>query len=284
MIVRRGGEANGSWPRRIVRRTRPAVGQRRPRAIVRRTVREAAVQPLPVAAGTIRRWLGAVALAAAAGLLAWGGWWLWHSPAVEIADIEVLGAQRLSPDVIAERSGLRGDNIFTADLSKAQDAILTLPLVANVHIERVWPQGVRIAVEERVPWGSWEQAGFRYTIDREGVVLGTMPPPEGALVIRSSQPGTLRVGDRVDPETVEAAAILADLLPEQLGVRVTAVDFEAGKGVVVTTADGTRAYFGDASGLEYKVAVWAAVANESAARGIRYSVIDLRFGNRPVVQ
>ncbi|GBD23631.1 Cell division protein FtsQ [bacterium HR29] len=282
MIVRRQGGPNRSWPRRIVRRTRPAVGQRRPRAIVRRTPTEPPSNPPSPRA--LPRWAAAAAATVAAAALAWGGWWLWHSPLVEIADVEVVGARRLSPETIADRSGLRGENIFTVDLAAAQDAILTLPLVGAVRVERAWPRGVRILIEERAPWGTWEQAGFRYTIDREGVVLGTMPPPEGALVIRSSQPGTLRVGDRVDPEAVQAAAALADLLPGKLGVRVAEVAFEAGKGVVVTTAEGTRAYFGDSSGLDYKVAVWAAVAREAAERGIQYSVIDLRFGNRPVVQ
>lgn len=281
MIVRRGEGANRSWPRRIVRRTRPAVGDRRPRRVVRRV----AVTPDVEAPGGRRgrAWVAAIASAAIAATLAWCGWWAWHSPWLEVTNVEVVGAQRLPAEVIIERSGLLGQNIFTADLAGAEDALLTLPLVNAARAEREWPRGVRIEVVERVPWGSWEQGGFRYTIDREGVVLGTMPPPAGSLVIRSAQQGALRVGDRVNSEAVEVAASLAELLPQTLGVEVATVALEPGAGVVVTTADGRQAYFGDASGLAYKVAVWAAVSQEAARRGLEYSVIDLRFGNRPVV-
>lgn len=281
MIVRRGDGANRSWPRRIVRRTRPAVGERRPRRIVRRVTAAPDVEPR--APRSLRKVAVAAASIAVAGVLAWGGWWVWHSPWVEIAELQVVGAQRLPAEVIMERSGLRGQNMFTADLAAAEEALLTLPLVNAARAERVWPRGVRLEVVERVPWGSWEQAGFRYTIDREGVVLGTMPAPEGSLVIRSAQQGTLRVGDRVNREAVEVAAALAELLPQKLGVQMATFALESGTGVVVTTADGRRAYFGDSSGLTYKVAVWAAVSQEAASQGLEYSVIDLRFGNRPVV-
>lgn len=272
MIVRRE-RSRQSWPRRVVRRKSPVVGQRRPRPVS------------PPLRGSLRRWWAfATAVVLCAGAAAWSAWSVWHSPLVEIREVRVTGTERLAAEVVVERSGLFGQNIFTADLAAAQEAVLTLPLVSSVRIERAWPRGVRIEVVERAPWGTWEQAGFRYTIDREGVVLGTMPPPPGSLVIRSSAPGTLRVGDRVDPDAVRAAAVLADLLPSRLGVGVAEVAFEAGKGVVVTTTAGKRAYFGDSGGLDYKVAVWAAVAQEAAERGIDYAVIDLRFGNRPVVQ
>ena len=73
-------------------------------------------------------------------------------------------------------------------------------------------------------------------------------------------------------------------MPRQLGTTVKEVAFLAGKGVQVTTADGQSALFGDSSSVAYKLSVWAAMAKQAQERGINYTTIDLRFGNRPVMQ
>jgi ribosomal protein S17 len=93
-----------------------------------------------------------------------------------------------------------------------------------------------------------------------------------------------RPGDRVDYQAVDAAAEIYANLPKQLGTRVTEVAFLPGKGVRVTTETGQVGLLGDSSSIPYKLASWAAVERKAADRGIAYNTIDLRFGNRPVVQ
>jgi hypothetical protein len=65
---------------------------------------------------------------------------------------------------------------------------------------------------------------------------------------------------------------------------VSEVRFLGSKGVQVTTADGQSALLGDSSSIAYKLAVWAAVSTQAARQGINYTSIDLRYGNRPVLQ
>jgi len=115
-------------------------------------------------------------------------------------------------------------------------------------------------------------------------VLGTTPPAEGSPIIRASGTTSLRQGDRVDYQAVDAAAEIYELLPRQLGTTVTEVAFLPGKGVQVITADGQSALLGDSSSIAYKLSVWAAMAQQARVQGINYSTIDLRFGNRPVLQ
>jgi hypothetical protein len=111
----------------------------------------------------------------------------------------------------------------------------------------------------------------------------TIAPPPGAPVIRSSEQGSRIQGERVDIHAVQAAARIWSDLPARLGVEVTEVAFLAGMGVQVTTSDGQVALLGDASGVDYKLAAWAAISDEALRQGIVYRVIDLRFGNRPVL-
>jgi cell division protein FtsQ len=273
---------NSGRPRMIVRRQRPAVGARRPRTAQRPAAGVIGAPASRRLSG--RQWLirgvilGVAALALGAFLAAW------FSPLFEVNHVSIEGNSLVASDDIVARSGLLGANLLRADLGAAQERLYQLPLVKSVHIEREWPGGVRISIVERMPWGTWEQSGVRYTIDSEGVVLGFTPPPDGSPVIRSAEPGTRLQGDRVDYQAVAAAAELYEKLPAQLGTAVTEVAFLPGKGVQVTTADGQSAILGDSSSIEYKLAVWAAMARAAREEHISYTTIDLRFGNRPVLQ
>ena len=41
---------------------------------------------------------------------------------------------------------------------------------------------------------------------------------------------------------------------------------------------------GDSSSIAYKLSVWAAMAQQAQLQKINYTTIDLRYGNRPVLQ
>lgn len=280
--------AKSSSQRRIVRRQRSPVIDATPRVIVRRRGPGVAPPPasdegfsLPHPGGRLLLVLTLLGLLA---MVIGGGAWLFRSPYFRITTVEVAGTVLIPPESIAERASLYDQSMFTADLGAVQEAVARHPLVSTVHVERRWPHTVRITVQERKAWGTWEQGGVSYTIDREGVVLGTLPVYPNAPVIRSSEPGSRQLGDRVDYQAVEAAAEIYERLPKVLGTPVEEVSYEAGKGLVVTTAGGQRAYFGDSSSIAYKLAVWSALAEAADERHISYTTIDLRYGNRPVLQ
>lgn len=304
-LRRRGRSTPGLTPapRIIVKRSRMYVGDERPRSertdrrIVRRT-QGAGVLPMP-APSRRRRWYRpsiprprrpgwrfytATTLVLVLGGGGVGGYWAWQTPYFQVSEIQVEGNALVSTEALIANSGLLGERMMTVDLKAAQAALYELPLVASARIERKWPHGIRIVIEERQAWGTWEQGGVPYTIDREGVVLGTMAAPEGSPVIRSSQQGSRQQGDRVDYQAVDAAAAIYIGLPQTLGAAVAEIAYVPEKGLQVTTADGETAIFGDSSSIEYKLAVWAAMATRARADHITYTTIDLRFGNRPVLQ
>ncbi len=229
-------------------------------------------------------WLSLAMLVGALGLFFAAAFWVWQSPIFEVKHIAIEGSDRIPVEALGEKSSLLGENMFTADLAGAQERLYALPLVKSARVSRDWPNTIKITIEERTVWGTWEQSGVRYSIDREGVVLGTNGAPKGSPVIKSSQQGSRIQGERVDYQAVEAAAEIYEQLPRQLGTSVTEVAFVAGKGVQVRTADNQSALLGDSSSIPYKLSVWAAMAKQAKASGINYTTIDLRFGNRPVMQ
>ena len=295
MIVKRNRPPKDTRTRTIVRRTRAAVGASGPRMIVRRSRGAVVGGPPRGPRGPRFSWpsfswrpsswlLLLSSLLGTLALFGYGAFWVWNSPFFKISEVEVIGTERISAASVIETTGILGESMFDADLAAAQRELYKEPLVYGVRIERDWPHTIRITIEERRPWGTWEQSSVEYTIDREGVVLGVGPAPEGSPVIRSSEPGNRVQGDRVDYQAVDAAAALDEKLPRQLGTTVAEVAFIQGKGVQVTTTNGLTALFGDSSAISYKLSVWAALAAEAQARRINYTTIDLRYGNRPVLQ
>jgi cell division protein FtsQ len=300
MILKRGN-SKPKLVRKIIRRASPAVGSQPVRKIVKRT-RGGGVTPGPVIGerpggqgpggprlprlGAIfrKRYLYAgIALCILAGVVS-GGAWIYRSPFFRVTEVSVQGNERVPTDTIVGAADLIGASMFTADLATAQKELYELPLVNSVRIERAWPHTLKIVVEERKAWGTWEQGDVQYTIDRNGVVLGVGPAPDGSPIIVSSEPGSRQQGDHVDYQAVDAAAEIYEKLPRQLGTTVKQVAFIAGKGVQVTTANGQTALLGDSSSIAYKLAVWAAMAQQAQTQRINYTTIDLRYGNRPVLQ
>lgn len=298
MIVKRNRPPKLSNARRIVKRNRPAASDLIGKTIVKRnrgmTVGGPPSGPrgprLPRVNVPSFHWRPSKALLitggalASLGLIGYGAFWVWSSPFFKVSNIEVSGNERVSTTSIVESVSLLGDSMFDADLASAQQTLYTQPLVNAVKIERDWPNTIRVTVEERKAWGTWEQGGVRYTIDRDGVVLGIGAAPQGSPVIKSSELGSRITGDKVDYQAVDAAAEIYEKLPRQLGTTVAEVAFITGKGVQVTTANNQTALFGDSSSISYKLAVWAALQSEAQVQRINYTTIDLRYGNRPVLQ
>ncbi len=283
MIRRHDRSKKPARAKRLVRRQRQApresVGAQRPR------------QPLAEARTLGKRsrsWLRARWLPLATGVLLLGvagaGAAAWHSPLLRVQKVEITGTVDASERNILDRVDLLGERMFTANLDATAAAVVELPLIASVDIERRWPSTVRITVHEREPWGSWEQAGVRYTIDHEGFVLGHREPPPGSTTIVSNESYSLRAGDRVNPQAVEAATAIGEHIEEALGTQVVELTYSPDEGIRVRTADGQTALLGDSSGIAYKLAVWARVTREATARELTYSAIDLRFGDRPVLR
>ena len=282
-IIKRTQTVGHLTPRKIVTRSRASgvtAGKRRGR----RGPRIAVPHRPHISMQFAKRYLVIAAAVGSIAIVAAWGYWVFTSPFFRVSDVVVEGNSRVSTDTIVGAADVLGASMFTTDLATAQKELYKLPLVNSVRVEREWPHTLKIVVEERKAWGTWEQGSVQYTIDRNGVVLGVGPAPDGSPSIVSSEPGSRAQGDHVDYQAVDAAAEIYEKLPRQLGTTVRQVSFIAGKGVQVTTTNNQTALLGDSSSIAYKLSVWAAMAQQAQTQKISYTTIDLRYGNRPVLQ
>lgn len=208
-----------------------------------------------------------------------------QSGLLDVRSINVEGAKVLNQRVLIDESGLRGANVLSPGMGAAERRLEQLPLVAGARVERDWPLGIRIRITERTAWAVWSHEGVRTVVDREGRVLDGVDAPPGVPLIIDMRAGQRPEGTAAVPgDIVGAARDVLAFAPAVVGVTPKSFRLEDGRGLVITTAEGYTAVFGDGQDFDYKLGVWRALLD--AARGGQLSegsvrTVDLRFGDRP---
>lgn len=258
-------------------------------------------RPRSAAAGRRRRaklsgpgagWVAAAVLAAA---LAGGGWWGTRSGSIaataerlagvlvsasaglglKVDDVIVVGRRETAQHDLLEALGLdRGSPILALDPAAARARIERLPWVRRASVERLLPDTVVVALEERTPLAIWQHKGRMALIDREGQVFlseGIERFAELPLVVGEDAPAN-------------AAELLTTLETEpELSAQVKAAVRVGGRRWNVRLANGAdvRLPEEDAGGAWARLAAY-----ERAHRVLEHGVefVDLRIPNRLIVR
>ena len=129
---------------------------------------------IPVTAPPRRRlwpWV-AGALVVAAGLVL-------HSPWLSVGEIDIVGADRADAAARVASTGVGpGAILIWVDTGEVAAAVSADPWVADVRVERVWPDRLVVEVAEREP-ALWI----------EGLEGWMLVASDGAVVERASEPG-----------------------------------------------------------------------------------------------
>ncbi|MBI2303657.1 MAG: FtsQ-type POTRA domain-containing protein [Chloroflexi bacterium] len=229
------------------------------------------------------RLLGLVLVVLVGGSMVALALWINTTPWLRIAEVKVAGQQKVEGKRVVEAAGILGSHVLTVDLDAARRRVEGLPGVKRAAVDRSWPTGVTIQVEERRPWGVWRAGNTNYVVDEEGVVLEVASTPSPGPTIIDKDGSLLAPGAWVDGEVLRLAQLLATVVPGEMGGRVLSFEYLKAGGLLVVTDKG-QARFGDSKDLEFKLAVWKAVLRAAKDKGIQAGHVDLRFGYRPFLR
>jgi len=228
-----------------------------------------------------------VLLAAVVSMAAAGAWWAYHSPYLTVQNVNVVGATTLSADDVEVAAGISGDSTFGLDLKAAEARVEAMPKVRDATVTKLDWSTVRISIEERVAWGSWQIDGVNVPIDIDGHVLDGAPAAEGSPVIVEVAPQrAISAGDRLDAGAIALADRLLRESDTAFGRHVAALLYRQSAGLTVILApqdvDGSALWvtFGDMRDYDYKVAALYVLMQQAAEQDLALHVVDLRFGDR----
>ncbi len=247
------------------------------------------------------RWISLAILGAAVYFL----YGFVNSPDYFITQIPIVGAETVPMEEIAEKSGLAGKHIFTADPEAAAGAILELDGITAVDVRLDWPNQVDIVVVEEQPVAIWKAGETTWWINKQGGLFPAREDRPNLLVIQA--PGEQGIVGRDMPEeTFETE--LAEFEGEELGIEINygsipdeilhgAVQlsqlqpfgepinsflFNKNSGLHFTDPRGWDAHFGTGINMDQKLAVYNALVSELERQGIVPIYISVENPNRPI--
>jgi cell division septal protein FtsQ len=189
-----------------------------------------------------------------------------------VFDISVEGNEAVSNEEIWEASEVEGYSIFFIDPKKVANAVASLPDVAEAEVRCHLPNRLSIRVRERQPYLIWLSGEESYYLDHEGYVLSPRHQTSLSLTLKDLGGGSLRAGDRINPQILEAANIYSSLLPQ-----VKSFDYFQTYGLAFTTEEGEKVRLGTGDDAQAKLALLHILKEELKEKGIKAVVIDLRF-------
>jgi len=114
-------------------------------------------------ARTINRIANTLAVLAVLAMLAGGVYWLIQRPFFMLRTIEIEPAGNSSLTYVTPenlRTAIAGKltgNFFTMNLDQAQDVFAEAPWVRSAMVRRIWPDTIRVTIEEQQPFAIWNE-------------------------------------------------------------------------------------------------------------------------------
>ena len=223
----------------------------------------------------------AAALVAAAGAATWFGYrFLTTSPRFAISTIEIDGNQKLSnAEIIAAMPLHLGENIFKADVARAEPVLRRLPWVAQVDVSRHLPNTIRVHVRERHA-AAIAVFGDMYFIDANGRPFKRIDFAHDDIAELPILSGIARSEFNLSPTLVaerfrDALALMADWRSHAERPAIAEISLDHQAYTLRTVAGTTEIHLGGADGLALRLATfdaaWTALttAEKSSAREFR---------------
>jgi cell division protein FtsQ len=200
------------------------------------------------------------------------------SPWATVERIEVTGTHRIDiAQVRAEAEPELGHPMLLARTAQIEAQVGRQRLVRSVRVQRRWPSGLRIEVQEREPVAALPVGSELALVDIDGVVIERVPqsrPPAGLPELQLSL-GTL------GPAGVTALrGTLAVFrgLPPDLAQQVKAIGADSPDGIWLTLKGGAKVEWGSSADSAQKARVLTALLPQKA---VDY---DVRSPDTPAVR
>jgi cell division protein FtsQ len=203
--------------------------------------------------------LAAAVVTTLAGAAFWVGW---QSPALRLQAITVNGTSRLTvAEVLSAAHVPIGGSLLSVPVGQVARRVERLPAVADVHVRRLWPHRLVIAVVERravaaVPAGP----GISYLVDASGVAFATAAPSDQLVPLQVPAPS---LGE-VSP-AARAALTVWTQLPNAVRREVRTMAAPTPDDVSFTLVRGATVVWGSAADSGEKLGALAALLRTPAS-------------------
>jgi hypothetical protein len=218
--------------------------------------------------------------------------------------IPVEGTVSLSPEEIADASGLAGSHVFAVDPAQAASDIGTLPGIISSTVTLRWPNQVYIEVAEEAAVAIWQENGVEYGVTASGRLFPAVRPNPTLLRIESEIPVIPQTPDGdgtpselavQDPDAAEEAGddldtslsfVPAEVLDGAMQLRelrptIERLYYQPNGGLSYQDGRGWRGYFGTGVEMNQKLAIYESLVADLLARGLQPEYVSVSNQEKP---
>lgn len=201
--------------------------------------------------------------------------------------IEVTGNETLERAEVLTESGINvGEHMFLINLRDARKKLLENPRIKAVRIQRVYPDRLVIAIEERKPLAAIAGGGSYAIIDQEGYVLTISGETGGLLEVYGLGSAGFQLNERLGETDDYNSSILLRMVQalDQAGVveDMVSLDMTQPLSINLQSREGYTIHVGQAEDLEEKLDHLPLVLAKVQAMGYTGGTIDLAVRGDPV--
>ncbi|MDJ0393092.1 FtsQ-type POTRA domain-containing protein [Rhodococcus sp. G-MC3] len=181
---------------------------------------------------------------------------VYFTPMLSVRAIEVDGAVSVSEtDIVAELDVPLGERLVSVDAGAAAQRVASIPALASVRVQRMYPSTVRVTVTERAAVVFVDEPDGTHLLDSTGVDFAVAPPAPGVVRLVTQSPGP------ADPPT-ESALTALDSMPVSLRGQIGEVRASSVSDVSFLLLDGRTLVWGNQDNSERKSAVALALLSQ----------------------
>ena len=219
--------------------------------------------------------IAVIVLMTVAAVFARGQW-------LRIHRAEVIGlVNKTRQEVLALAQISDKSTYFNLNEKKIEVLINSDRYLEFVAMEKVWPDGVILTVNERVPVANFLYRGVQYVISADGMVLESttnIALDNGCVKVTGLDVRDIRVGSkiicRMELQMEAMQQILAELRIQDVLSKTAELNLTALENIYLVTLDGYTVNIGNADELRAKIGTVRAVVQELRRRGLSGGMIE----------
>jgi len=203
--------------------------------------------------------------------------WIGFADEFYVHSISVTGNARVPSAEIAAGSRIAGQHALWINSGEVEAAMLrAVPSLETASVACALPADCTLQVTERRPFAAWRWGQAVVWVDRAGLVFAAQGEAPDAITIDAIDAPVWVPGQRLESNLLTAITAATAALPD-----VRAFRYSTARGLEFDDPSGFPVYLGVGSNMADRAAVWRAVREDLARRGLTPSYLDVRFPLAP---
>lgn len=197
-----------------------------------------------------------------------------RSPGLVTAEASVLGNKMLTPAQVRSMALTAGMPSYLIDPERVAGILTAHSEIAAAQVSVGWPNRVELKVEEREPLVSWNDAGRKWWLSRDGVAFLQHGEWPGLAQVTTQEPA-LNITENplapaISPDVLLAATALSAQLPE-----AALLHYDPIEGLNFDDPRGWTAVFGSDGDMLVKVRLYRGIIDDLSSREVSATLISV---------